>query len=387
VTIEERKHTEDSMNPPGTGDIAEAFKAPEQRILVVANKYQTGFDQPLLHTMYVDKKLGGVAAVQTLSRLNRTHPPLKQDTMVLDFVNETAAIKASFQDYYQVTELDGATDPNKLYNLKYTLEQMGVFTADDVERFADLFIAKKAKSEKLQPLFQGIVTTGYAPKDAKAKEKFRAELDRYVKQYAFVSQIMSFTDAGLEKFYLFAKLLLRQLPYERQTLPLEVVEMIDMDKFRVQEEANGRIALEAEDASLEPTSDDGHRGETEEAKEKLAELVRKINEEYGIEFEEADRVVAALKRTLSEDEGLKAAFATDSVEFLRRQKLQESIKKAFLENADEFLGFMSKTETDQGFGKFFFAEMFEWYAKLNGGVERPASHAPSEKSGGRKEGA
>ncbi len=113
--INEQKYTEDHMNPPGTGDIAEAFKHPAQRILIVANKYQTGFDQPLLHTMYVDKQLGGIAAVQTLSRLNRPFPPLKQDTMVLDFVNEQAVIQASFQDYYQRTELEGATDPNKLY--------------------------------------------------------------------------------------------------------------------------------------------------------------------------------------------------------------------------------------------------------------------------------
>lgn len=106
VTINEQKYTEETMNPPGTGDIAEAFKNPAQRLLVVANKYQTGFDQPLLHTMYVDKKLGGVAAVQTLSRLNRTFPPLKLDTYVLDFVNEQETIRASFQDYYQRTELE-----------------------------------------------------------------------------------------------------------------------------------------------------------------------------------------------------------------------------------------------------------------------------------------
>ena len=114
---------------------------------MVANKFQTGFDQPLLHTMYVDKKLGGVAAVQTLSRLNRTFPPLKLDILVLDFVNEQETIQASFQDYYQRTEFEGATDPNKLYNLKYTLEQMHVFTAEDVEQFALMFIVQKVTSE------------------------------------------------------------------------------------------------------------------------------------------------------------------------------------------------------------------------------------------------
>jgi type I restriction enzyme R subunit len=384
VTINEQKYTEENMNPPGTGDIAEAFKNPAQRILVVASKYQTGFDQPLLHTMYVDKKLGGVAAVQTLSRLNRTFLPLKQDTMALDFVNEQKDIEASFQDYYQRTELEGATDPNKLSNLKYTLEHLHVFTAEDLVEFVDLFVVKKVKSEKLQPFFQRIVTgkgsdgsivrnnyydnlatehigtKDYEKLKASAKDKFRKELGRYVKQYSFISQIMTFTDTGLEKFYLFAKLLIRQLPYEIQTLPLEVMEMIDMDNYRVQEEQNGRITLQDEDGVLIPPPDDGHRsGEVE--KEKLKLIVKKLNEDFGIPFEEADRVMSAIKAKLEEDDGLRAAFKTNSIEFLRKQKLQDSIKDAFLSNADEFLSFMSKTETDSGFGKFFFSEMFKWY--------------------------
>ena len=373
VTINEQKYTEENMNPPGTGDIAEAFKNPAQRLLVVANKFQTGFDQPLLHTMYVDKKLGGVAAVQTLSRLNRTFAPLKQDTMVLDFVNEQEAIKASFQDYYQRTELEGATDPNKLYNLKYTLEQMRVFTPEDVAEFVELFVVKKVTSEKLQPFFQRIVETGYNNLASEhegtadyerlkfeAKDKFRKETARYVKQYNFVSQIMTFTDTALEKFYLFAKLLLRQLPYEKQTLPLEVVEMIDMDKYRVQEEQNGRITLAGDDGILKPSPDDGHRSKEAE-KEKLKVIVQKLNDDYGIPFEEADRVINAIKQKLADDEALRAAFKTNSIEFMRKQKLQDSIKDAFLSNADEFLSFMSKIETDPSFGKFFFSEMFKWY--------------------------
>jgi type I restriction enzyme R subunit len=341
---------------------------------VAANKFQTGFDQPLLHTMYVDKKLGGVAAVQTLSRLNRTLPPLKQDTMVLDFVNEQETIQASFQDYYQRTELVGATDPDKLNNLKYSLEKMRVFSAEDVAEFVELFMGKKVKSEKLQPFFQRIVATGYEnlaiehkgtadyeTLKGAAKDKFRKETARYVRQYSFISQIMTFTDTALEKFYLFTKLLLRQLPYEKQTLPLEVVEMIDIDKYRVQEEQNGRITLADEDATLEPTSDDGHRGKQVEEKETLKLIVEKLNEDYGIPFEEADRVVNAIRAKLEEDETLRAAFKTKSIEFLRRQKLEASIKDAFLSNADEFLNFMSKTETEPAFGKFFSSEMFKWY--------------------------
>lgn len=363
VTLNEQKYTEENMNPPGTGDIAEAFRKPEQRILAVANKFQTGFDQPLLHTMYVDKKLGGVAAVQTLSRLNRKHPG-KIDTLVLDFVNVQEDIEASFQDYYQRTDLEGATDPNKLYNLKYTLEQMHVFTTNDVEDFIRLFVEQKVSSEKLQPFFQRIVVDGFNPLTAADQDKFRKETARYVRQYSFISQIMTFIDVNLEKFYLFAKLLLKQLPYQKVTLPREVIEMIDMDKYRVQEEQNGSILLAGEDATLEPTADDGHRGKTEEERERLKVIIELLNKDYGIDFEEADRVVNAIKQKLEADENLKAAFSTNSIEFLRRQKLQDSIKQAFLDNADEFLSFMAKTETDPGFGQFFFSEMFKWYQQV-----------------------
>ncbi|MFO1430535.1 MAG: DEAD/DEAH box helicase family protein [Candidatus Competibacteraceae bacterium] len=362
VTINEQKYTEQGMNPPGIGDIAEAFKQPEQRILVVANKFQTGFDQPLLHTLYVDKKLGGVAAVQTLSRINRTAPG-KLDTLVLDFVNTQESIQASFQDYYQCTELEGATDPNKLYNLKYILEQMHIFTAEDVAEFVELFVVKKVTADKLQPFFQRLIETGYLPQSAENQDRFRKELARYVRQYNFISQIMTFVDAALEKFYLFAKLLLKQLPYQKQTLPLEVIAMIDMDKYRVQEEQNGSIVLAAEDGTLEPSPDDGHHGGQEPEMERIRVIVQKLNEDYGITFEEADRVINAIKQKLEADEGLRAAFKTSSIEFLRRQKLEDSINKAFLDNADEFLSFMAKTQTDSGFGKFFFSEMFKWYEK------------------------
>ena len=137
--------------------------------------------------------------------------------------------------------------------------------------------------------------------------------------------------------------------------------MVDMEKFRVQEEQNGRVALNEEDGTLKPGADDGHRGGTEGEKEKLKIIVQKLNEDYGFSFEEADRVVNAIKQKLEEDKPLREAFKTNSIDFLRRQKLQDSIKGAFLSNVDEFLGFMSKTETDPGFGKFFFSEMFKWY--------------------------
>ena len=146
------KYTENSLNrlPPKVA-IEDAYKTPEYRILVVANKYQTGFDEPLLHTMYVDKKLDGVQAVQTLSRLNRTRSG-KTDTLVMDFVNEAEDIQAAFQPYYQTTLLEEETDPNKLYDQQTELKAFEVFTDKDIEEFAEVFYTPNIPLEKLQPV-------------------------------------------------------------------------------------------------------------------------------------------------------------------------------------------------------------------------------------------
>lgn len=153
---------------------------------------------------------------------------------------------------------------------------------------------------------------------------------------------------------------------------------IAADKYRAEEEQNGRITLKGEDGVLELTPDDGYRG-GEAEKEKIKRIIQKLNKDYGIAFEEADRVVGAIKQKLEKDEALRAAFKTNSIEFLRRQKLQDSIKEAFLSNADEFLIFMSKTETDTGFGKFFFSEMFKWYDQTVS--EKPSKLRPETSVG------
>ena len=166
-------HLEDEMNPKDAKDIREAFKKQKYRILIVANKFQTGFDQPLLHTMYVDKKLGGVSTVQTLSRLNRKGPPSKLDTMVLDFVNKQEDIQADFQEYYGKTTLDRGTDPQKLYNLKFEVEVPGVFTPEEVNKFAELFVVQKAPGQKISPLFTRIVQGRFSILTEEEQANFR----------------------------------------------------------------------------------------------------------------------------------------------------------------------------------------------------------------------
>lgn len=341
--------TEDEMNPKDAKDIREAFKKHKYRILIVANKFQTGFDQPLLHTMYVDKKLGGVATVQTLSRLNRKGPPSKQDTMVLDFVNKQEDIETDFQAYYGETSLDRGTDPQKLYNLKFGVEALGVFTPAEVNEFAELFVIQKAPGQKISPLFTKIIQERYSKLKEEEQVSFRDALGRYVTQYSFVSQIITWIDPELEKFYLFTKLLLKYLPPKKDAIPEEILSMVDMDKFRLQEQQNGSIVLNAGDTELENVSGDGHKAGGQEDKETLEVIVKDLNERFHFDFEDRDKVVSIVIPKLTKDQGLVAAFQTDNLASLQKQKFAESLENAFISSASDFYGVLNRMSTEPDF--------------------------------------
>ena len=362
VEIELDKYTEDGMNGPKVKDIAEEFKKPGYKILIVANKFQTGFDQPLLHTMYVDKALGGVATVQTLSRLNRTTKG-KQDTFIIDFVNKQEDIQKDFQNYYQSTILDQGTDKQKLYNLKYEIEKVDVFTKDEVINFIEMFVRKKVKSEELSPFFKKIVDERYIPLSDEEKDKFRKMVNKYIRQYSFISQIITFIDTDLEKFYLFTKLLFKYLPYEKETLPLEVTQMVDMDKYKIQEEENGSIILKPEDAILENPQGDGHGGKRQDPKEVLEVIVKEINDKYAVELGDDDKVVKEMYEALKADETLMASMRADNIEDVKRMKLRESIDKALLKNAEPPIEFMNRLSKDKGLANYVVGQFFHLLMK------------------------
>lgn len=367
VEIEPEKYTEDGMNGLGVKDIAEEFNKPGYKLLIVANKFQTGFDQPLLHTMYVDKALGGVATVQTLSRLNRTTKG-KQDTFIIDFVNKQEDIQTDFQNYYQSTILDECTDKQKLYNLKYEIEKADVFTKDEVLYFVEMFVRKKVKSEVLSPFFKKLVDERYIPLAEEDKDKFRKMVNKYVRQYSFISQIITFIDTDLEKFYLFTKLLFKYLPYEKETLPLEVTQMVNMDKYKIQEEENGSIILNPKDSTLKNHQGDGHGGKRHDPKEVLEVIVKEINDKYAVELGDDDKVVNEMFETLKEDETLMASMRADNIEDVKRIKLRESIDKALLKNAEPPIEFMNRLSKDKGLANYVVGQFFHLLMKE---VENP----------------
>ena len=319
--------------------------------------------------MYVDKALGGVATVQTLSRLNRTTKG-KQDTFVIDFVNKQENIQNDFQNYYQSTSLEEGTDKQKLYNLKYEIERADVFTQDDVKYFIELFVRKKVKSEVLSPFFKKIVDENYLQLTDEEKDKFRKNVNKYVRQYSFISQIITFIDTDLEKFYLFNKLLFKYLPYEIQTLPLEVTQMVNMDKFKIQEEENGSIILNPEDALLENPQGDGHKGKTEEPKEVLEKIVQEINDKYAIDLGDDDKVVQEMFETLKKDSALMASLRADNIEDVKRMKLRESIDTALLKNAEPPIEFMNRLSKDKSLSNYVVSQFFHLLMKdLNANQE------------------
>lgn len=362
VELDGDNYNEVSMNGPKVKDIAEEFKKQGNKILIVANKFQTGFDQPLLHTMYVDKALGGVATVQTLSRLNRTKKN-KQDTFIIDFVNKHEDIQKDFQNYYQSTILDQGTDTQKLYNLKYEIEKVDVFSEDQVTYFIEMFIRKRVKSEVLSPFFREIAEEKYLALSPEDKDKFRKNVNKYIRQYSFISQIITFIDTDLEKFYLFAKLLFKYLPYEKETLPLEVTQMVDMDKYRVQEEQNGSIILNPEDATIENQQNDGHKGKQEDSKESLEVIVKQINDKFAIALGDDDKVVKEMFESLKKDNSLMESLRADNIEDVKRMKLRESIDDALLKNAEPPIEFLNRLSKDKGLANYVVGQFFELLMK------------------------
>ena len=321
------EHTEASLNRlEGRTSIQDAFKLPEYRLLVVANKFQTGFDEPLLHTMYVDKRLGGVQAVQTLSRLNRTTSG-KADTVVLDFVNEAEDIQKAFQTYYQNTALEEETDPNKLYDLTAQLAAFDLYTPADVKAFAGVFFDPREPGEAMQPILDRVVAR-WQLREEDEREDIRSTLQSFVRLYGYVSQLVTFVDNDLEKEYAFARSLNRKLPRrEGGRLPKGITDAVDLDSFRLQQTYEGEIALEAEDAHLAGIRAEAGGTVADPEFAYLSVIVQALNDTFGLDLDEKDRVrVEEIVREVREDAGVRAVMAGNNSTSNKRHKVNSVIE-------------------------------------------------------------
>ena len=359
-----KPYTESSMNGFPEGQTAKSFERPEYRFLIVANKFQTGFDQPLLHTMYVDKKLGGVNAVQTLSRLNRILPPDKKGTLVLDFANEADAIKAAYEPYYETTLLSEATDPNLLYEIQSRLDGFPVYTKADVDAFAGAYFGAKDKQDRLYARL--------APVEARFRllapdeqQDFRGQLTDYVRLYAFLSQVLTFSDADLEKLYVFARYLRRRIPANREELPREVQQAIDMESYDLREIASGKIALERKPGLLDPAGTKGALPSPPEELETLSRIIAELNDRFGLNLGPEHRVtLGQMMEKLDDDAALDAAARVNTRENVRLT-FDQKVEHVIQEIVDSNFELYKRITDDSAFGAALKNYLFDQYLRAH----------------------
>jgi type I restriction enzyme, R subunit len=287
------KVSESSLNGFPSSDIAERIQDDPYRFLICADKFQTGYDEPLLHTMYVDKPLSGIKAVQTLSRLNRAHPE-KHDVFVLDFQNDSKSISDAFADYYRTTILSEETDPNKLNDLKAALDAAQVYSPDQVENLVSLFIAG-AERDKLDPILDMCVAV-YKNLDEDGQVEFKGKAKTFARTYDFLASILPYTHGEWEKLSIVLNLLIPKLPPPKEDdLSKGILEAIDMDSYRVEKRTAMKIALADQDAEIGPVPVEGGGHKPIPELDRLSNILKAFNDQFGTLFTDSDRVVQRIK--------------------------------------------------------------------------------------------
>jgi type I restriction enzyme R subunit len=288
------KVTEASLNGFPSNEIAGKVQTDPYRFLICADKFQTGYDEPLLHTMYVDKALSGIKAVQTLSRLNRAHPR-KHDCFVLDFQNNSEAITLAFQDYYRTTLLADETDPNKLHDLKSALDAAQVYAPEQVAKVVELFLAG-ADRDKLDPTLDVCVAVYSDRLDEDGQVEFKGKAKVFCRTYAFLSSVIASSNAEWEKLSIFLDLLTPKLPAPKEEdLAKGILESIDMDSYRVEKKAAMKIALADQDAEIEPVPTDAGGRMSEPELDRLSNILKSFNDQFGTLFTDTDRVAKRIR--------------------------------------------------------------------------------------------
>ena len=284
------KVTEASLNGFSSNLIADKIQEDPYRFLVCADKFQTGYDEPLLHTMYVDKVLSGVKAVQTLSRLNRAHPR-KRDAFVLDFTNDADTIREAFAEYYRTTILSEETDPDKLHDLKATIDDYQVYDLAQIDELVELYLSG-ADRDRLDPILDNCVAVYREHLDEDGQVDFKGKAKAFLRTYAFLASIVPYTNAEWEKLSIFLTFLVPKLPAPvEEDLSKGILESIDMDSYRVEKQAVQDIQLPDQDAEIDPVPTSGGGQTPEPEMDRLSNIIRDFNDRFGnIEWKDADEI-------------------------------------------------------------------------------------------------
>ena len=335
------EHTETSMNGFSEKLTQENFKDPQYRILIVNNKFQTGFDEPLLHTMYVDKRMNGLQCVQTLSRLNRTTRS-KTDTFAMDFVNDPNIIQESFQPYYQGTLLVEETNPNKLYSIEQEVKKYDLFHSETVNDLVEKFYDENYENELIQPLLDTVVDD-WKTLEEEEREDFRHQIQSFIRLYGYIAQIITFKDINLEKLYIFLRFLNKKLPKRTTERLADVFSFVDLDSFRIQKKYTQSISLEEEDGELKPFSTEVGGAVAEEPKDLLSHIIEVLNDSFGSDLTDEDRLsLEKIQTKLKEDEELLQVHVGDNTESNKRFVFNKAFDTLMQGLVDESLDFYKK---------------------------------------------
>ncbi|MBF0628743.1 MAG: type I restriction endonuclease subunit R [Magnetococcales bacterium] len=370
--IRDVTYTEEGMNlGVREKELPDAFATQEYQVLLVAEKYQTGFDQPLLHTMYVDKRLAGIQAVQTLSRLNRTHP-LKEDTFVLDFVNERDEIREAFKVYYEGAEMGEEVDPARMYEIKGELDASGIYLPEEIERFCAVYFKPKqrqsvadhqAMNSAMDPAVSRFTVLQRENEDE--SELLRGKIQAFRNLYSFLSQIIPYQDSDLEKLYVFLRHLATKLPKRRSGPSYQFDDEVRLEYYRIQKISEGSISLhEGDSRRLDGPTEVGS-GVAREEPVPLSRLINVVNERFGTDFNQADQLFFdQIVADALADDGLRQAAEVnpeDKFELVFKNLLEALFVERMDQNEEIFARFMN----DKSFQKVVTAWLSsEAYRKL-----------------------
>mgnify|MGYP001209312431 CR=1 FL=1 len=358
-------YTEVDMNGFSEKELPEKFHSDEYKVLLVAEKYQTGFDEPLLHTMYVDKKLDGVKAVQTLSRLNRTCKG-KNDTFVLDFVNEAEDIKKAFEPYYEVTQVEDTTDPNILYDLQTEIDACQVYADEEIDEVVKLEYSDNKKNAKLQEKLNSILDLAVnrfkQDLNKEQQDDFKAGCSKFIRTYSFILQIGPFADIELHKLYIYLNYLFKKLP-KHASEGIDLADDVALSYYRNEKVFEGSISLQSgEDSKLKPTSF-GKGTTPEEEKEKLSSIIERLNDRFGTDFSDTDRLsYEQIKEDIVNNEDLvqKAKVNTkDNFKFSYEEAFIDIVIERMSQNEKFFMKMLEDSDFKNTVMNYMFDEIYQ----------------------------
>ena len=362
------EYTESGINKFKESELPDRFATDEYQVLLVAEKYQTGFDQPLLHTMYVDKKLSGVKAVQTLSRLNRTCPG-KEDTFVLDFVNKAEDIREAFKPYYQATIVEEVTEPNLLYDIENRLHAYGVYLEDELDRFNRIYFKPKdKKTSKDRAILNHLIDISverYKKLEKQEQEDFKSQATKYIRLYSFILQITPFEDVELHKLYLYLTYLLKKLPKEKGST-VHLADEIALEYYRIKKTFEGSASLTPDDENVPVTPERfAGTGVKEEQEEYLSTIIERLNKRFGTDFTKADQLsVEQIKEDFAADEDLVQKAKTNTIDDFKFAFEKVFIDKV-IDRMDQNQTFFTRVLDDEQFKNALMEYMLvETYEKL-----------------------